>query len=208
MNDKKIRDNPSLAKGREEIKRAQQFKKLVDSHILDGLEYLGVDMDKVSKELLIVPGLTKQSEMISNMPDRFNRHFTKYGWIALRSMNFEIMKKSIELADEGKLEDAEKLLINYYDGIIDHQVSWLSAVEEFQPRIELIEKAKEDYLGGRYHACIPVVLIMIDGVIADAKKTTDQKGFHADGTNLEAWDSIAAHISGLTELQKEMTKNR
>lgn len=208
MAGKKIKDNPSFVKRRKEIEGAKDFKKLVDSHSLDGLKELGVDMDKLSKELLVVPGLAEQSEMVSNMPDRFNQHFTKYGWIALRSMNFEIMKKSVELADEGKLEDAEKLLIDYYDGIIDSQVSWLSAVEEFQPRMELIEKAKEDYLEGRYHACIPIVLMMIDGVIADAKKTKDQKGFHADGIDLEAWDSIAAHINGLTELQKEMTKSR
>ena len=208
MTDKKIRDNPSLAKQRKDIRGAEQFKKIVDSNHLDELKDLGIDIDKISYELSVVPELAEQFEILSNLPDRFNQHFTKYGWIALGSMNFEIMKNSVELADAGKLENAEKLLIDYYDKIISYQVSWLSAVEEFQPRMELIEKAKEDYLEGRYYACIPIILMMIDGIIADVKKTTDQKGFHAEGTNLEVSDSIAAHVSGLTELQKEMIKDR
>jgi len=208
MNKKRITDNPSFVSRRKEIKRAKNLKKLVDSHLLDGLKHLGVDMEKISDTLSEVPEHEKMVEMISNMPDRFNQQFTKYGWIAHNLMNFDIMKKAVELAEEGKFDIAEKTLIDYYDKNLDVQILFLNRVEEFAPRMSLIQKAKEDYLEERYHASIPVILMMIDGVVADVKRTKDQKGFHAKDTDLEAWDSITAHINGLAELQKVLNQTR
>jgi len=68
----------------------------------------------------------------------------------------------------------------------------------------LAEKAKEDYLAGRYHACVPVVLTIIDGIVNDI----EQKGFFAQGVDLTAWDSIAAHSSGLQKLSKLLNSAR
>lgn len=208
MAKKRIRDNPSFVSRRKEIEGAKNLKKLVDSHFLDGLKHLGVDMEKISSTLSEVPEHEEMLEMISNMPDRFNQQFTKYGWIAHNLMNFDVMKKAVELAEEGKFDIAEKTLIDYYDKNLDVQILFLNRVEEFAPRMSLIQKAKEDYLEERYHACIPVILMMIDGVVADVKRTKDQKGFHAKDTDLEAWDSITAHINGLAELQKVLNQTR
>ena len=62
----------------------------------------------------------------------------------------------------------------------------MKGVEDYRPRYDLAEKAKEDYLAGRYHACVPVVLTIIDGIVNDI----EQKGFFAQGVDLTAWDSI------------------
>jgi hypothetical protein len=64
--------------------------------------------------------------------------------------------------------------------------------------------AFEDYKAGRYYACIPIILMMIDGVVNDI----ENRGFFAEGTDLTAWDSIAAHSSGLREIAKLLNKNR
>ena len=68
--------------------------------------------------------------------------------------------------------------------------------DAFHPRWYLAQAAKADYLEGRYYSAVPLVLILIDGFVNDIEQT----GFFTDRTDLTAWDSIAAHSSGLTKL--------
>ena len=104
------------------------------------------------------------------------------------------------------MEEAEEVLINYYDNKDNllFMISRLKGIEEFRPRIKLIHKALDDYIQGRYHACIPVVLMMIDGFVNDI----EQKGFFATETDLSVWDSIEAHDSGLNVLAKVLGESR
>jgi len=83
-------------------------------------------------------------------------------------------------------------------------ISRLKGIEEFQPRAWLIYKALDDYLAERYHACVPVVLMMIDGFVNDL----EQKGFFATNIDLTVWDTIAAHDSGLNTLTTIFGKSR
>jgi len=71
------------------------------------------------------------------------------------------------------------------------------AAEAFRPRERLARLALEDYLQDRYHACVPVLLLIIDGFVNDVSRS---KGFFAESTDLTAWDSIAAHDRGLQTL--------
>lgn len=58
---------------------------------------------------------------------------------------------------------------------------------------------------GRYHACVPLLLSLLDGVVDD---TSGRVGFFAKGSDLVVRDSIAAHETGLTVLAEIMTKTR
>ncbi len=189
---KKIRDNPthaellSNAKGMEALSRVYSF-----------FERIGIKNKKLSEAFEKVPDLVQKVEEITNLPDRFNEHFSASGWVAYESFDLELMKTTVHLADAGDFEKANELLVDHYD---EETLTWgltfMKGVQEYRPRRDLAEKAKEDYLAGRYHACVPVVLTIIDGIVNDI----EQKGFFAQGVNLTIWDSIAAHSSGLQEL--------
>ncbi len=75
-------------------------------------------------------------------------------------------------------------------------------IEEFRPRMTLAQKALNDYREGRYHACVPVVLALMDGMVNELnlKANMKKKGLSAEDVNLEAWNSVSAHSNGLGRL--------
>lgn len=191
---KKIKDNQTCA---ELLNNTKGFGAL--SKVVSFFEKIGIKNEKISEAFKKFPDLFQKTEELVNMPDRFNEHFSKSGWVAYESLNFELMKEAVYLADEGKFDEANNLLVEHYnEETLKWGLTFMKGVEEYRPRYDLAEKAKEDYLAGRYHACVPVVLTIIDGIVNDI----EQKGFFAQGVDLTAWDSIAAHSSGLQELSK------
>jgi hypothetical protein len=81
----------------------------------------------------------------------------------------------------------------------------LKGIEAFFSRYNFFQLAYEDTLAERYHAVVPILLMMIDGAVNDVDKG---KGFFANNTNLTAWDSIAAHSTGLTTLKDIFSDGR
>ena len=152
------------------------------------------------------PDIKEQLKLLSQSPDKFNDHYAQRGWIAHESMNSDLMLTSIELADKGLIDVAEQELINYYSS---DKMKWLlhqlKGIEAFSNRYNFFLLAYEDTLAERYHAVVPVLLMMIDGAVNDIDKG---KGFFADKTNLTAWDSIAAHSTGLTALKEVFSDGR
>jgi len=143
-----------------------------------------------------------------DIPDKFNEHFLKRGWIAHESINSEAMIKAVELAEEGKFEEAEVILIDAYNDNLGLSIQMIQYMEEIRPRKELLQLAYEDYLAERYHSCILLLFTIIDGFVVDTKEIEGNKCFFAEGEELYAWDSIAAHKSGLIELRKILYQNR
>jgi hypothetical protein len=194
MSNKKIKDNPTCA---ELLNNTKGFEAL--SKVVSFFEKIGIKNEKISEAFKKFPDLPQKIEELINMPDRFNEHFSKSGWVAYESLKFELMKEAVCLADEGKFDEANNLLVEHYnEETLKWGLTFMKGVEEYRPRYDLAEKAKEDYVAGRYHACVLVVLTIIDGIVNDI----EQKGFFAQGVDLTAWDSIAAHSSGLQELSK------
>jgi|GEM_PF-256073 Predicted metal-binding protein related to the C-terminal domain of SecA len=205
---KKIRDNPSFKKLDKTIGGAKAFKNVVDQGLIDGLSYFGADMDKISDTLSKMVGMEEEFEFLANINDRFNEHFLDRGWIAHESINFEAMKNAVELADQGLLDEAESVLIEAYHENLEISIQMIKWIEGFRPRTHFIKLAYDDYLAERYHSCILLLFTIIDGVVADTKEIDGNKGFFAEGEEIYAWDSIAAHQTGLTELRKLLYQNR
>jgi len=191
----KIKDNPSYS---ELLKTAYGMQGI--SWIISFLAKVGIvknpKLIQITKE---VPKLLEQSEKMINLPDKFNDYFSSQGWIAYESMKAELMENCVALAEEKKDDEAEKLLVEYFneENITTH-IRWLRAIKAFQLRENLIQSACKDYLVGRYYASIPIILISIDGLVNDV--APDQKGFFASNPDVTAWDSIAGHSSGLKKL--------
>ena len=109
-------------------------------------------------------------------------------------------------SEQGGLAEAEQVLINYYKSDVREITHWIkNGSEAFAVRYDLLKKFFEDHFAERYHASIPLGLIIIDGAVNDFTK---RQGFFADGTTVDAWDCLVGCSDGLTKLKSIFTKNR
>jgi hypothetical protein len=131
--------------------------------------------------------------------DNFNTTFTARGWIAYDLMELGVMQNALALSKSKGVNQANDYLVDYYDkGVVERGVTSLWGTKPFRSRLHLIKLAYEDFLCGRYHACIPVLLMMIDGVVADAGNNL---GFFSEKSDVTAWNSIAGHETGLLAIK-------
>jgi len=153
-----------------------------------------------------LPELKKQTEHFLELPDKFNNFFSDKGWIAHESMNTPIMEQAIDLAEQGDLVKAEEILSNHFTS---PDINWLlnrfKVLPEFSIRYNLIKNAYQDTLERRYNSSIPIILMVVDGITNDISKS---KGFFNDQTDLSAWDSIAAHSTGLKSIRDIFNETR
>ena len=197
---KKISDNPS----------AQELQNQIE-----GMEALRSFFNLVPFSKDLFPDLGNAFESLDDIvakaailqiPDRFNEIFSQHGWIAYESMSLSVMTEALEVARGGDLAGAEQLLADFYDDdALTFGIMRCQAHPDFRKRIRLIKLAKDDYLSSRYHGCVPLLLALIDGVVNDISKRI---GFFAEGADMTAWDSIAAHETGLMALAKIMGAGR
>lgn len=160
---------------------------------------------KFTKILSDFSEIKSQVEMFK-LPDQFNDFFALSGWIAYESLNADMMKKAIEIAEDSEFIDAENFLADHYN---EDTLKWailrFNGHPDFCKRLRLVELAKDDYLAERYHACIPLLISLTDGLVNDISKHV---GFFAENIDMTAWDSIAAHETGLQSLVQLLGSRR
>lgn len=201
MEENKIENNQSYQKLNNDLKGAESLHTVVKI-----FSFFGLKNKKLNETFDQLTDMREKLDLISKSPDKFNSHFSKRGWIAHESMNFDFMLTSIELAEKNQIEIAEIELIDYYTSEkMKWLVSGLRGIDEFNIRYNFFLLAYEDTIQSRFHSAVPLLLMMIDGVVNDIDKG---KGFFAENTNLTAWDSISAHSSGLTVLKEILNEAR
>lgn len=205
MDEPKISDIPSI---QETLKQAQGLVavKRILPFVAPVLKILGVDADKMKTDLEMADSLAQQVQELATLPDQFNDYFGERGWIIYESLSLEVAKKAIAVADTGDIDAAEQILVDYFTpATVRLWLNQMKAVKAFQPRFRLAQLALKDYEEERYHACIPVILALMDGLV---NELNNGRGFFSDTTELEAWDSISAHKRGLVELGNIFRKGR
>ena len=206
MEEARISDIPSFKKGLEEARNFATFKRAMP-FLRPIFKLLGVDVVKMDDAFANIDDLVKQVEDLASIPDRFNDLFSARGWIIYESMNLTVAKAAIEKAEAGYVDEAETDLVNHYDAeTVKFQLMRMKAVKTFRPRMALAKKALTDYEEERYHACVPVILALLDGLVNELHDK--RRGFFAQEVDLSAWDSIAGHNRGLNELSKIFKKGR
>lgn len=149
--------------------------------------------------------IVKASNILT-LPDQFNDFFSKEGWVCYGGLNLDVLKKSVYLASSNKYLEAKDLLINYVDEeFINLIIKKCKNREHFKDRLTLLNLLEKDYLDDRYYACIPLLLALIDGLANDISKHV---GFFAENSDLELYDSITSHETGLPFLKLIMNKSR
>jgi hypothetical protein len=209
MTDKQIRDLPQYKKTVTETdgllalaKLAKALEPFLPQKARTALSEL--DPQKLEQ-------MRNDMEKLRNMPDRFNAHFSNRGWIAWEGMNVDVSFTAIELADQGKVEAAEEILVAYWTKeIIRHHITLLKRVNAFRPRWRMAVNAEALYAEGKYDACTLMVLAVLDGMVQEvsARHLGTNQNFSAEKTELVAWDSIAGHSSGLSKLKEILLASR
>ncbi len=174
--------------------------------LYDNAKRFGIKDKALEKQFKDAQKAIKQVEELQEIPDKFNKFFSERGWIAYESLKFELMKECVALAEQGKIDEAEEALIEYFNDkdTISILMASLTHIKQFKPRRTLTLNALDDHFNGRYYASVPLFLMMIDGFVNDV----EQKGFFAEGIDLTVWDTIAAHKSGLQTMSSIFGKGR
>lgn len=199
MNDK-IENNPSYLKLKKEMEAYEAAYKL-----LKLVPFLG-DKKKLKETFIQLSDMKQKLSLLSQTPDKFNTYFSSRGWVAYESINFDFMLSLVQDAENGNIDLAEQKMISFYNSSeMFHLIKWLKPIDAFRVRYKYLKLAYEDTLAERYYAAVPILLMMIDGSVNDISKS---KGFFSEKTDLTAWDSIAAHTSGLSTLRQIINDSR
>ncbi len=171
------------------------------------LKVFGVDTEQIKQSLQELEDRFVNINDLATIPDRFNDMFAEHGWILYDMMSITVAEKALKRAESGDIKGAEQELVDYYDAENTKlHLSMMQAIKSFRPRLRLAYKALIDYEEERYHACIPVVLALLDGLVNDIHQA--KKGFFAENIEFEAWNSLAAHSKGLGQLASIFRKGR
>ena len=200
-----IRDIPQFKKMREEMRALRTIRRLVrvTSPLL---RLLRIDVEALQAEFGKFPELEHEFNQLSEFPDRFNETFAPVGFILFGFLNLEIAKEALSIADKD-LGDAEQFLVDHFSvENVQTYLGMMYGIRAFRPRMTLAEKALVDYEAGRYHACVPVVLALTDGLVNSLNPK--QLGISADASDLSAWNSMTAHEKGLNALKNILFKAR
>lgn len=184
------------------IDELPSLKKLKDD--IESMRTLSFFTSKIDKNELMRQ--KKALDNIVNQFEKFNSLFSDKGWCVYDSMSVSLVEEVNKTYDEYGIEKAENILINYYHTDVQNILHWLKGKsKELAERYELIEKAFEDHVAGRYHSSIPIFLIIADGAVNDYTK---RKGFWSDKTDVGAWDCLVGSSQGLQKLKDIFNESR
>ncbi len=100
---KKISDNESYKKLREEIQGFDSVSKLYKFAKLFGFKD-----ENLEESFNQLPKFKEKIKQLSEAPDLFNSFYAEKGWIAHENMNVNLMNECIKLANENKIEEGGK----------------------------------------------------------------------------------------------------
>lgn len=151
-------------------------------------------------------GLESQIDEIVGVVDGFYQLLGTRNWIYHDDLSLPSMREVIAAEDS---EAAEQKLIRYYQDrdALKFPLLRLGRLAAIRPRLDLVEKAYEDYQAGRYYAAVLLLIAVMDGTVNDFDQS-QRRGLHArDAEELIAWDSVTAHHLGLKHAHATFTKS-
>ena len=163
---------------------------------------IGEEKIKILEEQ--IPKMKKEVKDFLTYPIQYNKYFSDDGFIAYESMDYNVMKKAVDLYQIDKKQAFDVIMDYYSPENIDKNLFMVRHVPIFQDRIKFINYALEDYKNSRYYAVIPILLMMIDGIMSDVEGL----GFHTDKNNLDIWDSLLTQNNSLKKIQDFFQKSR
>jgi hypothetical protein len=152
-------------------------------------------------------------------PDRIAALLGPLGWIPHNLAHAEAYEAAATLVEEGKVEEAEELLVAAY-GENDHAfIRFHNRVWSLyqgddsrraigRERQRLLNEAFELHKEGRYAGAISIVLAQIDGIFIDMTGKPTKYFFDPKNPNLVDDVTIAGHPLGLKALSELMSREQ
>ena len=185
-----------MFKTSEELKALSRFLWVVRK-VRPVLEWFGVTMNNLGD-------LTQTCHEALEV-SKFNDVFADRGWIAHRWLNMPAALEALKAAGEDRWNDADAALIESYDpDSVRLFLKHLTKLKCFERRRRLALLALDDYAASRFHACIPVVLALLDGM---GQELTGA-GFLRQGVRFAKTNSFLEIGPGATALIKRITESR
>lgn len=113
MTDPLIRDIPSIRKNLQLTDGIKTLKFLMP-FLKPIMRLLRIDPKQIEDALANTDELERMAKELASIPDDFNDLFSSHGWIIYDAMNLEVAKSAIEKAKNGKIDEAENNLVEYY----------------------------------------------------------------------------------------------
>ncbi|MEV7374677.1 hypothetical protein AB0O51_27825 [Streptomyces sp. NPDC090301] len=149
-----------------------------------------------------------QMRGLADTVDAFYQLLGDKHWIYHDHLSLTAVRAVLDTAD-GDADRAEQLLIEHYHDP-EHLTLMLLPLRKLpamRRRLDLVEKARQDYFDGRFYSTVHVLLSVMDGFVNELE--TVRRGLHArKPEELRAWDSVAGHHLGLSHAHKTFTKGR
>lgn len=125
----------------------------------------------------------------------FTKNFSDSGWCMYESLDYDLVQRAnAEYAVDG-IASAERILLDYFKDDIKTRTHWIrKSSKEFSERAGLLHAFFENHFEGNYYSSVPLGLLIIDGAVNDFTKS---KGFFAEGTDMDAWDSFVGSDEAL-----------
>jgi hypothetical protein len=135
--------------------------------------------------------------------DRFYAVLGPRNWI----VHDDLPMPLLETIGGMSAEEAERQLIGYYqDSDNLERLTRRLSHPELRVRSPLVERARSEFLSGRYNTCVQLLLSVMDGFVNDVDASR-RRGLHArDPDELVAWDSVVGHHLGLAHAHASFTK--
>lgn len=169
------------------------------------LRMFGINVQEVEGRVADLELRVKEVEEIRRALDRFTGLFGQRGWIAYDFLNSDAARRAVSMAEQKGLDAGEEILLSHYSS---DEIAWqlraMVGIAAFRPRMRLAELALDDFSADRYHASVPVVLALLDGMVSEL----GDKSFFSKSVDLTAYDCLAAHQGGLERLKAMFNKRR
>jgi hypothetical protein len=148
--------------------------------------------------------IEREVKQLAALVDRFYAVLGHRHWVFHEHLSTERVGALIDLTPD----EAERRLIEIYKEpeTLEFLIRMLRRFPELRVRMRLIERARTDYLEGRYYATVLALLPTMDGFVNDLE--SQHRGLHARTEDeMHAWDSVVGHHLGLTNAHKTFTKS-
>ncbi|MGW7277417.1 hypothetical protein ACWGIV_03700 [Streptomyces sp. NPDC054844] len=152
--------------------------------------------------------LELQIRELSDTVDAFYALLGNKHWIFHDQLSLEAVRTILATAGDDA-DRAEQLLIEYYNDAENLMLMLLPLrkLPAMRRRLELVERARQDYFAGRFYSTVHVLLSVMDGFVNEFE--TVRRGLHTrKPEELHAWDSVVGHHLGLAHAHKTFTKGR
>jgi hypothetical protein len=172
-------DLPSVVEMLEQIRGAKPLTRLVAR--------------KHRAEVLRIEGEVRH---IAGLVDSFYALLGDRHWVFHDSMNTEVIESVVQLG----ADDAELGVIQLYEtpDALESMIRALTRFPQLRARMDLIDRAAEDYREGRHYSTVLVLLTVMDGFVNDLEPA-QRRGLHAREANeMAGWDTVVGHHLGLS----------